>query len=88
MKFWGMARSFVFVAGLQPSGVAKRFNRTCFNLTLEERAIHRRMFHNIEEVRRAVAEFVDRYNAHSRLEKLGFRYPVEADRAHALKRAT
>lgn len=82
VKFWGIAPSFAFVAQPQTNGVAERFNRT-----LKEQAIHGRVFRNIEEVRRAIAEFVDRYNAHWRLEKLGFRTPQEARQAHALKQA-
>ena len=82
VKFWGLAPSFAFVAEPQTNGVAERFNRT-----LKEQAIYGRVFRNIEEVRRAVAEFVERYNAHWRLEKLGFRTPQEARQAHALKQA-
>ena len=41
----------------------------------------------LDEVRRAVGEFVERYNAHWRLEKLGFQTPQEARQAHALKQA-
>lgn len=82
VKFWGIAPSFAFVAQPQTNGVAERFNRT-----LKEQAIYGRVFRNIEEVRRAVGEFVERYNAHWRLEKLGFRTPREARQAHALKQA-
>jgi len=82
VKFWGIAPSFAFVAQPQTNGVAERFNRT-----LKEQAIHGRVFRDIEEVRRAVAEFVNRYNAHWRLEKLGFQTPQEARQAHALKHA-
>jgi len=82
VKFWGIAPSFAFVAQPQTNGVAERFNRT-----LKEQAIYGRVFRNIEEVRRAVCEFVERYNAHWRLEKLGFRTPQEARQAHALKQA-
>ena len=82
VKFWGIAPSFAFVAEPQTNGVAERFNRT-----LKEQAIYGRVFRNIEEVRRAVGEFVERYNAHWRLEKLGFRTPQEARQAHALKQA-
>ena len=53
----------------------------------KEQAIYGHVFRNIEEVRRAVGEFVERYNAHWRLEKLGFRTPQEARQAHALKQA-
>jgi transposase InsO family protein len=81
VKFWGIAPSFAFVAEPQTNGVAERFNRT-----LKEQAIYGRVFRNIEEVRRAVGEFVERYNAHWRLEKLGFRTPREARQAFGLKR--
>jgi transposase InsO family protein len=70
VKFWGIAPSFAFVAQPQTNGVAERFNRT-----LKEQAIYGRVFRNIEEVRRAVAEFVERYNTHWRLEKLDFKTP-------------
>jgi len=82
VKFWGVAPSFAFVAQPQTNGVAERFNRT-----LKEQAIYGRVFRDIEELRRAVGEFVERYNAHWRLEKLGFRTPYEARQAHALKQA-
>ena len=38
-------------------------------------------FANLEEVREAVDAFVKRYNAHWRLEKLGFQTPLEARQA-------
>ena len=82
VKFWGVAPSFAFVAQPQTNGVAERFNRT-----LKEQAIYGRVYRNIEEVRRAVGEFVERYNTHWRLEKLGFRTPYEARQVHALKLA-
>ena len=82
VKFWGIAPSFAFVAQPQTNGVAERFNRT-----LKQQAIHGRVFRNIEEVRRAVAEFVERCNADWRLEKLDFLSPHEARQAYALKQA-
>lgn len=82
VKYWGIAPSFAFVAEPQTNGVAERFNRT-----LKEQAIYGRVFRNIEEVRRAVAEFVERYNTHWRLEKLDFKTPYEVRQAAALKQA-
>ena len=82
VKFWGLAPSFAFVAQPQTNGVAERFNRT-----LKEQAIYGRVFRGIEDVRRAVDEFVERYNAHWRLEKLGFKTPYEARQAVPLKHA-
>ena len=82
VKFWGVAPSFAFVAEPQTNGVAERFNRT-----LKEQAIHGRIFKNVEELRTAVNAFVDRYNRHWRLEKLGFMSPLEARQAYALREA-
>lgn len=82
IEFWGIDRSFAFVAEPQTNGVAERFNRT-----LKEQAIHGRIFRNLEEVRQAVTAFRDRYNRHWRLEKLGFMSPLEARQAHATRKA-
>lgn len=82
VRFWGIAISPAFVAEPQTNGVAERFNRT-----LKEQAIHGRVFRNLEAVRQAVGEFVERYNAHWRLEKLGFLSPREARQAALLKHA-
>ena len=82
VKFWGITASPAFVAEPQTNGVAERFNRT-----LKEQAIHGRVFRNLEAVRHAVGEFVERYNAHWRLEKLGFLSPLEARQAALLRKA-
>ena len=78
----GIAPSFAFVAEPQTNGVAERFNRT-----LKEQVIHGRVFRNLEEVRKAVTAFKDRYNRHWRLEKLGFMSPLEARQAYAIRKA-
>jgi len=82
IRFWGITPSFGFVEEPETNGVAERFNRT-----LKEQAIHGKIFRNIDEVRTAVGEFVDRYNTQWRLEKLGFQTPVEARDAHPLRQA-
>ena len=82
IRFWGIAPSFAFVAEPQTNGVAERFNRT-----LKEQVIHGRVFRNLEEVRKAVTAFKDRYNRHWRLEKLGFMSPLEARQAYAMRKA-
>ncbi|MEX3582497.1 MAG: hypothetical protein VB137_07455 [Burkholderia sp.] len=45
---------------------------------MKEQAIHGRLFNNVEEVRAAAVAFQDRYNREWRLEKLGFKTPLEA----------
>lgn len=82
IEFWGIDKSFAFVAEPQTNGVAERFNRT-----LKEQAIHGRIFRNLEAVRHAVSEFRDRYNRHWRLEKLGFMSPLEARQSYAIRKA-
>ncbi|MEX3611882.1 MAG: integrase core domain-containing protein [Burkholderia sp.] len=79
MKFWGITPSYVFVAEPQTNGVVARFNRT-----MKEQAIHGRLFNNVEEVRAAAVAFKDRYNREWRLEKLGFKTPLEARQAALL----
>ncbi len=82
IRFWGITPSFAFVAEPQTNGVAERFNRT-----LKEQAIYGRIFQNLNDVREAVDTFVKRYNAHWRLEKLGFQTPLEARQAALSKEA-
>ncbi|MEX3526318.1 MAG: IS3 family transposase [Burkholderia sp.] len=79
IKFWGMTPSYAFVAEPQTNGVAERFNRT-----MKEQAIHGPLFKNVEEVRAAAVAFKDRYNREWRLEKLGFKTPLEARQAALL----
>ncbi len=82
IRFWGIKPSFGFVEEPETNGVAERFNRT-----LKEQTIHGRIFRNLEELRAAVGEFVERYNEQWRLEKIGYQTPVEAREAHELRRA-
>jgi len=80
IKFWGIAPSFAFVSQPQTNGVVERFFRT-----LKEQIIHGRIFTDINQVRDAVAGFVQTYNNYWRLERLGFMSPVEY-RHHQLTR--
>ena len=73
VRYWGIAPAFAFMAEPQTNGVAERFIRT-----MKEQAIYGRVFKNVEEVRAAVAAFVETYNYEWRLEKLGFMTPREA----------
>ena len=57
IRYWGVHPSFGFVEAPETNGVAERWNRT-----LKEQAIHGRIFQNLEAVRAAVANFVERYN--------------------------
>jgi putative transposase len=80
IKFWGIAPSFAFVAEPETNGVTERFNRT-----LKEQVIYGRQYRNIEELRIAVAAFMDLYNTYWLVEKLGFKSPRQAYDEHQLK---
>ena len=82
IRYWGITPSFGFVEEPETNGVVERFNRT-----LKEQAIHGRIFRTIEDVRQAVAQFVEDYNAHWRPEKLNFKTPLEARQEHVLRQA-
>jgi putative transposase len=72
LAHWGIGLSYAFVRQPQGNGVVERFFRT-----LKEQAIWGRIFHTAAEVRAAVADFIARYNAAWRLERLGYRSPLE-----------
>ena len=80
IKFWGIQPSYAFVAEPQTNGVAERFNRT-----LKEQIIHGRIYRNIAELRDAVRDFVELYNAQWIVEKNGYLSPAQARQAwHAV----
>jgi putative transposase len=81
VRWWGIESSYAFVEEPQTNGVVERFNRT-----LKEQAIHGRVFRNVEDLRVAVAAFVERYNAQWLVEKLGFVSPRKARELHGLRR--
>jgi len=82
IKAWGIAPSFAFLREPETNGVAERFIRT-----LKEQAIYGRIFKNLEEMRDAVEDFVERYNQQWRVEKNGFRTPQEMRALNSLPEA-
>ena len=77
IEAWGIAPSFAFLEQPQTNGVAERFLRT-----LQEQAIYGRVFDTIEEVRQAVANFVELYNNEWLIEKNGYLSPRHAREAY------
>jgi putative transposase len=77
IEAWGIAPSFAFLEQPQTNGVAERFLRT-----LQEQSIYGRTFDTIEEVRQAVADFVELYNEQWLLEKNGYLSPRQAREAY------
>lgn len=82
IKYWGIAPSFAFVAEPETNGVVERFNRT-----LKEQVIYGRQYQNIEDLRIAISDFMDRYNTYWHVEKLGFKSPRQAFDEFQLKAA-
>ena len=80
VKAWGMTPSFAFLEQPQTNGVAERFIRT-----LKEQAIYGRTFNTMEEVRQAVAEFVELYNESWLIEKNGYLSPRQAREAYYVR---
>lgn len=73
IAYMGVQDSFGFIKQPQTNGVAERFNRT-----LKEQILSGRAFRDIEEVRDAMRQFVEQYNAQWLLAKLGYQSPLEA----------
>jgi len=73
VKTWGFAPSYAYVSEPETNGVVERFFRT-----LKEQTIYGCVFKNLEEVRRAVAVFVELYNDQWLIEKNGYRSPLQA----------
>lgn len=82
IKFWGIAPSFAFVREPETNGVVERFNRT-----LKEQVIYGRTFRTIEDVRAAMADFIERYNKFWLVEKIGFKSPSQAREEFDFKEA-
>jgi transposase InsO family protein len=79
IKYWGIAPSFAFVAEPETNGVAERFYKT-----LKEQVVYGRTYRTIEELRVAIADFIERYNTYWLVEKLGFKSPRQAYSEHQL----
>lgn len=75
MKYWEMKQSYGYVREPETNGVAERFNRT-----LKEQVFYGRVYKGVEEVRKAVEEFIKKYNEEWLVEKNGYRSPLELRR--------
>jgi putative transposase len=75
LKFWGIAPSFAYVEEPQTNGVAERFIRT-----VREQVLNGRVFRNLDELRAAMADFIEFYNHQWLVEKMGYLSPRDARR--------
>jgi putative transposase len=87
VKAWGGHMSYAYVAEPQTNGVSERFIRT-----LKEQVIHGQIYLNIEQLRQAIAKFIENYNSQWLLERLHYIAPRDArrryyDRSVSLPRA-
>ena len=74
---WGISLSYSFPHQPECNGVIERFFRT-----LKEQTIWGRTFRTVAEVKAAVTAFVERYNTSWRLERLGYRSPLDYRTRH------
>jgi transposase InsO family protein len=81
LAFLGIESSPAFVRAPQGNGCAERFIRT-----LKENLLWVRAFDTVEELRRAVLDFKERYNQGWIVERLGYRTPAQV-RAERLQPA-
>lgn len=82
LKYWEMKQSYGYVREPETNGVAERFNRT-----LKEQVFNGRTYKNVEEVRKALGEFIGKYNEAWLVEKNGYRSPLELRRLVEQSRA-
>lgn len=83
INYWGIEDSFGLVKQPETNGVAERFHRT-----LKEQVIEGRVFRDVREVREAVGQFVEVYNAHWLVAKRDYQSPLEARQNYYNLRAT
>jgi len=72
LKFLGLKHSPAFVRSPECNGIIERFHRT-----LQEQVFDIHQFRNLEEARKVIGEFIERYNEQWIMERLGYRSPVE-----------
>jgi len=82
IRYWGVTPSPALPYEPETNGVIERFWRT-----LKEQCIYGRVFKNLEEVEGVVKAFISNYNQFWRIERLGFKTPIEARLAHQLNPA-
>jgi transposase InsO family protein len=77
LRFLGIESSPSFIGAPEGNGIAERFNRT-----LKEQLLWVRIFETVEELRRELLAFRDRYNEHWMLERHAYASPAEARRRY------
>jgi putative transposase len=73
LSWLGIEDDAAFVGEPQGNGVAERFMRT-----IKEQCLWSRLFDDVDDLRLAVAAFIETYNNEWLIERLGHRTPREA----------
>ena len=73
MKWLGITISPSYVGEPECNGVAERFMRT-----LKEQCLYLHRFTSLAEARTIIGEFIERYNTHGLIERLGHQPPAAA----------
>lgn len=81
LRWLGIRSTPAYVGEPECNGVAERFMRT-----LKEECLYLHDFQNIEEARREIGAFIERYNRGWLLERHGYRTPAQA-REHLTRKA-
>jgi len=74
VRYWGISPSFAVVSEPEPNGVAETFNRT-----IKEQVIYGGVFRNIEDLRTAIADFINKYNQQWLIESWAIARPHRPD---------
>ena len=72
LRFLGLEHSPAFVRSPECNGIIERFHRT-----LQEQVFDIYQFKNLEEARKVIGEFIERYNREWIMHRLGYRSPAE-----------
>jgi transposase InsO family protein len=82
LKYFGIRQSLAYVSEPQTNGVAERFWKT-----LKKQVLEGKIYQTLDDLRKALADFVTTYNHRWRLEMLGGRTPYEAHQEWLNKQA-
>lgn len=81
LKFLGLQYSPAFVRSPQCNGIIERFHRT-----LDEQVLDLYEFESIEEARQIIGKFIQEYNQHWLIHRLGLTSPLEYREKHEKRR--
>jgi transposase InsO family protein len=81
LRFLGLVYSPAFVRSPQCNGIIERFHRT-----LDEQVFDLHEFESLEEARKVIGQFIENYNRHWLIHRLGLTSPLDYREAHEKSR--